>query len=70
MHPITADLTARLVVEDRHRHAEAQRRLRAHASVLPVRARLGALLTRAGARLQRPAGKPTATVPGPHAAGC
>lgn len=70
MHPITADMTARLVLEDRRRHAEAQRRLRAHATVPPVRARLGALLTRVGARLQRPVRGRTATVTGPRAAGC
>lgn len=70
MHPITADMTARLVLEDRHRHAEAQRRLRAHVTAPPVRVRLGALLTRAGARLQRPARGRAAAVPGPHTAGC
>lgn len=70
MHPITADMTARLVLQDRHRHAEAQRRLRAHATVSPVRARLGAVLTRAGARLQRSPRGRTATVTGPRTAGC
>lgn len=70
MHPITADLTARLVLEDRRRTAETQRRLRAHAPVPPAFARLGTVLVRVGARLQGPARSRAATAASPNAAGC
>lgn len=70
MHPIVAEQTARLVLEDRHRAAAARQRIAAARPRPRLRPRPVALLVAIGSRLRRPAARPARHAAAPRTAGC